>query len=379
MQMPSLCVRIVSSRPRPTVGSHRRLIGLWGAAGHSPQKTKRVAAQALALLSAVGMMLGGAAGLAQTTEPTSDPLRGERRLLPLDDVMVSYWPDNGAVDSKLQAGLGCSVGSPPGQGAICEYPFKLLGLTSNASLGVVAGKMFARPKDTFVVAGDDLTLTVSGGPFNSSFETWSFPLPHGLPSPVPGTAVYRPLMAMADFTGDGYDELVIGSSDQGLQVATPVDVTDPGKGLTWGDFLSPVNTVQGSALATGDFDGDGDPEVALAYPAGGGFTVEIYIVDPTELWLQFEHSVTVETSSYGHGSFPIGQVSIAAGDLDRDVSSLGPPDQEIVVAASGVTQNESRFAIRPSRCSPPCSRSRSAVRRTWPLTAARLATITRAR
>ena len=330
-------------RPRPLAAAR-------SARATDPLRVRRALACTSTLLA---ILLGADAALAQTTGPTSDPLRGERRLLPLDDVMFSYFPDNDAVDSALLAGLSCSVGAPPGEGAICGYTEpQSLGVTSNAALGVVAGRMFARPKDTFVVAGDELTLILSGGQSNDSFETWTVPLPHVLQTPQPGTAVYRPLMAMADFNGDGYDELVIGAQDLGLQVARPVDLTDPSKGLAWGDFLSPVETVVGSALAAGDLDGDGLPEVALAYPAGGSgsssFTLEIYHVDPTQLWLQFEHSVTVDTeTAYGQGGFGVSQVSIAAGDFDHDVSALGLPDKEIVVAASGVVAGESLFAIQP--------------------------------
>lgn len=276
---------------------------------------------------------------AHAADPVSDPLRGERRILPLDDVMMSYLPNGGAT-TELLAGLGTGT-------FIDEFLHQDISSSSNTSVGVIAGRMFARPRDTFVIAGSELTFVIGEGSPTPSFERWTAPLPHALPSRVPGNAVYRPQMAMADFNGDGYDELVIGAADRGLRVATPVDVTDPSKGLIWGDFLSPVFTVPGSSLTAGDLDGDGDPEVVLARPDGVAFVVGVYHVDPTELWLRFEHSVTVQTSTLVAGGFQVQQVSVVAADFDGDQSSFGLPDDEIVVAAGSLGQGSRHVAVQP--------------------------------
>lgn len=140
--------------------------------------------------------------------------------------------------------------------------------------------MFAVPRDTLAVAiGDQMSIYIGPQVGGIVPAIWSGAMPNSVQDAHTEIgALIRPLMAMADFTGDGYEELVIGTAGGGLQVASAVDVTDPGKGLNWGDLYSGVDTIPGSALTTGDFDGNGMAEVALAYPDSGspatGFTVE---------------------------------------------------------------------------------------------------------
>ena len=306
-------------------------------------------------LAALAILLGADAGLAQTTaQSTSDPLRGERRLLPLDDMAVMLLGEqaDGSVTTVLpvlttsqNTIVGGALLQPAVTGEVWEIPW-----------GFGVGRMFAAPRDTLVVAIGHVMAIYFGPGLTTVAPVWS----GVIPNPVEDAhtllgALTRPLMAMADFTGDGYDEMVIGTANVGgLQVASAVDLTDPTKGLKFGVLLTGVNSfIAGSALTTGDFDGDGLPEVALAYPAGGtasspatAFRVEIYKADPTELSLSFEHAVTVDTTSYGQGSFPIRKVSITAGDFDNDVSDLGLADEELLVTASGEDETANRFVIQ---------------------------------
>ena len=315
-----------------------------------------------AALAALAVLLGADAGLAQAqiTDPlpASNVLRGERRLLPLDDVMVFRWnqsPDGQFLAPEVVFLVPEDSLLPPELGALVSRPFQ----TQAVHYGTAAGNMFARPGDTIAQAiGSQLFLYLLG----STDPVWS----GTMPNPVSAartqlSALIRPLMAMADFTGDGFADIVIGSpnGNGGLQVATAVDVTDPSQGVRWGELLSPVNAIAGSALAAGDLDGDGLPEVALAFPSGSfgpgnpatAFRVEIYKVSPTTLALQFQHSATVFTATYGQGNIPIRKVSIAAGDFDNDVSDLGLADEELVVTASGEDANDGRFVIQTFKVS----------------------------
>jgi hypothetical protein len=306
----------------------------------APRRARRGAIGALMLAAIFASLLYPSPGLTQTAEMT-DPLRGERRLLPLDDVLVYDWAKS-ASTSTLNALLSSENEiSQQDQAQIAA---------GQETFGISAGKMFTAPQDTIAVAQSGQMNLFLG----STSPAWSGSVPNPVTAALSSLPLLiRPLMEMGDFTGDGYAELVIGSSNSGLQVASPVDVTDPSQGVRWGDFYSNANTIAGSALTTGDFDGNGLAEVALAYPVPGsgstpatGFIVEIYKVDPTELWLSFGHSVTVNSSTYGQGSFPIRKLSISAGDFDNDVSGLGLPDEELVVTLSGEDANDDHFAIQ---------------------------------
>ena len=151
-----------------------------------------------AALAALAVLLGADAGLAQSTDPlpASDVLRGERRLLPLDDVMVFRWnqlPSGGFSTPQINflltqdSAVVREVESQPSE-------------TQEVHFGTAAGNMFKMPGDTIAQAiGDQLFLYLLG----STDPAWS----GAMPNPVSAartqlSALIRPLMAMADFTGD---------------------------------------------------------------------------------------------------------------------------------------------------------------------------------
>ena len=81
---------------------------------------------------------------------------------------------------------------------------------------------------------------------------------------------------IADFTGDGYAELLIVSTDisgnSGMLVVSASGVNNLNAGVNVGPALSLGNAFVGSATV-GDFNGDGQPEIAaLLGQAGEGNT-----------------------------------------------------------------------------------------------------------
>ncbi|MFN8003672.1 MAG: VCBS repeat-containing protein [Acidobacteriota bacterium] len=80
--------------------------------------------------------------------------------------------------------------------------------------------------------------------------------------------------AVADFNGDGYDDLLMGwydgskfPSNTTLRIAYATKPDDPSQGFTFGPTFSVPNQFGIRDMTVGDFDGDGQPEIAALYIA----------------------------------------------------------------------------------------------------------------
>jgi hypothetical protein len=109
---------------------------------------------------------------------------------------------------------------------------------------------------------------------------------------------------MADFTGDGYADLIVHNISGGLRIASARDVTDMSAGLTWGSEVQatipsdcPNFNLPGqcSAFAVGDFRGDGQHEIAMVGVGGNdsGLALIIYVVDSDTLAITQASSATL--------------------------------------------------------------------------------------
>ena len=112
---------------------------------------------------------------------------------------------------------------------------------------------------------------------------------------------------VADFNGDGYDDLLMAWSNENalpsnprMVIATAVDVNDPTKGFRFGPIFSTASPYGIRQLTIGDFNGDGQPEIVQAYvDTNRQLTLATYAVDPATLTLseggQLVYVETVDT------------------------------------------------------------------------------------
>ena len=76
---------------------------------------------------------------------------------------------------------------------------------------------------------------------------------------------------VADFNADGYDDLALAYEDGRMQVLTATDVNNPFPQSGNPLLLGPAATFDRlTSLATGDFNGDGRPEIAGCILSTGG-------------------------------------------------------------------------------------------------------------
>jgi len=122
--------------------------------------------------------------------------------------------------------------------------------------------------------------------------------------------VYAPQVATGDFDGDGQDEIVMawlgGDSWANLKVYDPQGGIHPAaKGKLYDEKLANGDL----DVATGDFDGDGRAEVVLAWTDLGNWAaVKVYDVDA-------QGNLSAEAKWKGDGG---GQNSVATGDFNGD-------------------------------------------------------------
>jgi hypothetical protein len=124
--------------------------------------------------------------------------------------------------------------------------------------------------------------------------------------------------AMADFNLDGYDDFAFSYDDGTIVVATAVDVNNWAAGLTLGPSAK-LDVL--SDMTAGDFNGDGQPEIAgLSIMSNGGLKLVVYALDPKTLAITPASSLVL-TTPYANEGNPITHVSIARGKfntLDHD-------------------------------------------------------------
>ncbi len=278
----------------------------------------------------LGIVLALAAAPALAQEPDGpdysdvpDILYGKTQLLRNDDLVIVH----GAIDTAAfpavilqnvefaetqNAAVSNRFFDPIGSGSI---PY----VSPHASnLAVAAGRMFNLPSDTVVFA----SLDTQQGAVNLALNFWDSSTGNDFIVTIPNTPDWSHSpnsMLMADFTGDGFDDLVVNYSyASNTVVISAVDVNDWSKGVRIGERFA-YGSRPITSLAAGDFDGDGQNEIAAAYANGTALLV-VLRVQPTTLALTAEPPVTLGTDN-------IWLPQVASGNFDQD-----PSDEELVVA-----------------------------------------------
>ena len=230
-----------------------------------------------------------------------DILNGQRHLLRTDDLAISgqfgntfagalLTTANSAITASRASSLAGTIG---GSDDLC----------TQGTFGTVSsGRMFNLNHDVV------LSVACVPGPFPYVLSLYVDPDP-SLPKGVqlnthfgqrPGDTNFQLLSATADFTGDGYDDVVlVGLSytedhvTPDAIVVTAVDPTTPSKGLRSGSpNLFDFPSVRPTSVAAGDFTGGGVPTIAiLGFPESeGGLGIQFYSVDPVSLQIGFPNN-----------------------------------------------------------------------------------------
>ncbi len=305
----------------------------------------------VAIILLLGLGVGTQENPALAAPPTTDVLNGQRQLLRTDDVVwtltFTHPPTGSSVNVAVVPGAAQTQGGNfKLEGGELFEPLENTGVdTSTDAIGLTTatavGRMFNRPNDVIATLGvlnAQLLLTVIDAPSGTSVTSTALPLPVAAASFDTKIAENFSAAIMADFTGDGYAELLIVSTDidgnSGMLVVSASDVNNINAGVTIGPALSLSNAYVGSATV-GDFDGDGMPEIAaLLGQAGEGSTVQFFAFDPKS----FQITPTATLSLPNPLGVPGG--AVAAGRF-RDTTH----DDLVAVGPSGDTNAITVYSI----------------------------------
>jgi hypothetical protein len=263
---------------------------------------------------------------------TPDILNGTRSMLRTDDLALttsllpSASPYNAATYTSWLLTADSSI-------ANMEQVTVTSVLTGpvTAAADIVIGRMFDLPNDVAAVVAVDAGPPAGQGPVlavtiydrlgNRSFRQ---PLPHAGSLGDPGAVIET---LMADFTGDGYDDLAIayGVSLSRIVIVTAVNPANWDAGLhvgepfLWGQPLA--------SLAAADVGGDGVPQlIAVANgspPDGFGGGILILNIQPQTLYPMLQSS----TPPASGGLLNV----LVVGDFDDN-----PADDEVVLVSGQV-------------------------------------------
>lgn len=314
---------------------------------------RRLQPRALLVTLVVLLMLSGAPPSARPARAQTDPdfsnvgdiLQGRRRLLPVDDLIVSGQPagPGSAVSNLVLPTINSSIGTQT------SYA-----ITSSAvpSFATGTGRMFNLPRDVI--------FTMTPGSVNVQDPAQ----PTAAPFSVSGNPA---ALVMADFNGDGFADVALltatsaGSASGLLRIVTANDVNDITQGLFVSTGVSPqsINFANPISIAAGDFYGDGTRQVVIAQPLSAGssqYLLQIYRVVTNQNGriatqaLQLAASATLSTLA----NLPLFALSVLAGNFDGTVQPANglPQDELVVVTHAGPALILRAFRVQPSSTDP---------------------------
>jgi hypothetical protein len=275
----------------------------------------------------------------------SDILQGRRRLLPVDDLVVT---------SQLGTAVSNVVLQTTDSSVSNQLSYSILNNANAFTTGV--GRMFNLPRDVI------FTMTGPPGGINVRDQDPNGPITHGFPFPRVPQA-----MTMSDFNGDGFADVAVLAADAPsstsglLQIITANDVNNLAAGLFISDGVGPFqfNFANPISIATGDFNGDGNPEVAIAQPfplQGAQLLLQIYEVVTTQdgtiasQALQEAASVVLDSPD---GNV-IWSLKAVAGNFDGNVDATTghPTDELVLVVNNGDDLTLQSFRVQPQSTNP---------------------------
>jgi hypothetical protein len=270
----------------------------------------RLAMMLAVILAVIGLLTRG---LALAADPdfssVTDILSGQRLLLRDDDVVltVAFFPGNDSLTTQnllLQTSSSSFSGVVPSTASVAA-------LNATAVTATAVGRMFNLPRNVIVTlaaaqnqsAAPALDLTLTDPQSLNGLDRL-------VPTQVQPTGFFSQQIAMADFNGDGYAEVLLSYANLdgpgqgvGMAIASAANVEDMFSGLKWGPEFHP--SVVQENIAVGDFNGDGRPEIV----SFDGQTITLYTVAPTTLAiapvtsLQLDISLLAGFSALAAGRF----------------------------------------------------------------------------
>lgn len=197
-----------------------------------------------------------------------DILGGRRTLLPVDDLMISYMNENqtffsisaftsGGTIGGTNNSENCAFGNPPG----------------NWAVGV--GRMFNQPSAVELVVTAESYILIAQPNQNSCGNQQTFK------NPVPGAdpKAYNNQLTPGDFNGDGFTDFAVLMNGLAYPL-TAGDVNNMDYILTGVAGEAADTGASFITLAAGDFDGNGDDELARISMTDSCLTcINVYIYD----------------------------------------------------------------------------------------------------
>ncbi len=213
-------------------------------------------------------LLCAAAAHAQTDFSTvGDILSGKRQLLKVQDLTISqaFYDGFSTQTQNILTANGQATNGPQVTNSCGGY---------KGSTATFAGRLFQSDHDQYFVLCRDYNQNtievIDGGKVTLGPKILSTPLDQ------------TPIGALADFSGTGYSDLAL--SYQGNLLLISAANRDGSPSLHFGNSGNPQSADTLLAMTTGDFNGDGRPEIAgLAFQSDGHPSIVIYTVDPATL------------------------------------------------------------------------------------------------
>lgn len=199
----------------------------------------------------------------------------------------------------------------------------------NAQVQVAMGRMFDQATDVVAVAAQEADPS---NPSSFALYVTLYDRANSRSERVLVMATEDDLtptsVLMADFTGDGYDDLAVSFSvvDGFTAIVTATDPKNWAAGFVVGPlyYTQPVQNASFADMAAADVEGDGQLEIVgalLSDTAGTGPALVVLSVDPKTLTITPEATTDVASG--------VQAIQVVSGDWDAN-----PTDDEVVYVAS---------------------------------------------